>query len=108
MQSTTPWCLNEVSMSKLYVLYVRRQPPYRLNRLCELTWTARGGANRAFNEARLILQAREKKGQTKEGIVWGAVQSVVGEETRESIRSFGFRNKRVSLFTSQSAANTIA
>ena len=26
-----------------------------------------GVANRAFNEARLILQAREKKGQTKEG-----------------------------------------
>src|ERR1700730_9323910 len=32
---------------------------------------------------------------------------VVGEETRESILHFGFRNKRVSLFTSQSAATTI-
>jgi len=26
----------------------------------------------------LILQAREKKGQTKEGIVWGAVQLAPG------------------------------
>jgi hypothetical protein len=35
----------------------------------------------------------------------GEAPSVVGEETRESIRNFGFRNKMVSLFTSQSAAN---
>jgi hypothetical protein len=38
----------------------------------------------------------------------GEGPSVVGEETRESILNFGFRNKRVSLFTFQSAATTIA